>query len=187
MLGETGTFVEKSILGLNNKSRPIKGKRKGFGWVTISKEAQIRKNYILTVYKNMIRRCYQKDNREYKNYGGRGIKVDENWIGWGDGYRRFLIWAIKSGCKQGLTIDRIDNEKSYTPDNCCFVSMADNVRYRRNTVITMTLAKELRKQFLEEHEKTGISKNKFTVLMAKQLNIAHPTLQACMYNITWKE
>lgn len=187
ILGETHIFNESSILERNNKSRPIKFKKKGFGWVTFNTEPRKRKDYIKTIYSNMIKRCYRKDSDQYKNYGGRGIVICDEWFGWGEGYQRFLLWAIKRGCRPGLTIDRIDNNKNYTPDNCCFVSMAENVRHRRNTVITMSLAKELRKQFKEEHKKTGISKNKFTIAIAKQLGIAHPTMQACMYNITWRE
>jgi hypothetical protein len=64
-------------------------------------------------------RCYNKTRSNYHNYGGRGITVCDEWL---NSFDVFFSWAIKAGWKQGLYIDRIDNNKGYCPENCRFVS-----------------------------------------------------------------
>lgn len=70
------------------------------------------------VYRNMLSRCYDSTNRRYKNYGGRGIVVCNEWL---DGRRAFYKWAIENGYRPGLMIDRRDNDGNYCPQNCRFV------------------------------------------------------------------
>jgi hemin uptake protein HemP len=57
---------------------------------------------------------------EYKNYGARGIKVCSEWK---YDFLEFLKWAQASGYKNNLTVDRINNEKNYSPDNCQWISL----------------------------------------------------------------
>ena len=73
------------------------------------------------IWDNMKQRCYNSNNKAYKNYGGRGIKVCDEWKG---SSFSFYNWAINNGYKEGLTLDRIDNEKDYCPQNCRWVTMA---------------------------------------------------------------
>lgn len=64
---------------------------------------------------NMIRRCYDPDCPGYENYGGRGIEVCEEWKS--DSYA-FDRWALANGYDDTLTIDRIEPDGNYTPENC---------------------------------------------------------------------
>lgn len=83
-------------------------------------------------YRNMCNRCNRPDNQEYSTYGGRGIKVCEEWLG-ENGFLKFAEWALNNGYKENLTIDRIDNNKGYCPDNCRWVDIFVQANNKRNT------------------------------------------------------
>ena len=67
------------------------------------------------IYDNMMRRCYDKSAEKYPNYGGRGIMVCDEWR---DNRQAFFDWALSHGYSDDLTIDRIDVDSMYCPDNC---------------------------------------------------------------------
>ena len=69
---------------------------------------------IYIIWGNMINRTSNKKNKDYKNYGGRGITVCEEW----KDYLTFKKWALENGYSDTLTLDRIDNDKGYYPGNC---------------------------------------------------------------------
>lgn len=68
----------------------------------------------------MRQRCYNPNNPKYKDYGARGITICSEWYTPGShkGWRAFKKWALENGYSDDLTIDRIDNEKGYSPKNC---------------------------------------------------------------------
>jgi len=70
-------------------------------------------------------RCYTKSNTGYPRYGAKGITVCEEWI---NNPEAFINWALENGFKKGLSIDRIDGTKGYSPDNCRYVTMAEQMR-----------------------------------------------------------
>lgn len=84
---------------------------------------------VSNVYNMMMQRCYNPKMSNYKNYGGRGIYVDQEWL---DHPERFRKW-YKDNYFDGCQVDRIDNDGPYSPDNCRLASPTANSRNRRNT------------------------------------------------------
>lgn len=68
-------------------------------------------------------RCYGKNNKEFHRYGGRGITVCDEWR---DHPEAFIAWADLNGYRPDLTIDRIDNDRGYSPDNCQWITRSEN-------------------------------------------------------------
>jgi hypothetical protein len=93
---------------------------------------------LYTVYVGMKARCYNPNNSSYKNYGERGITVCDEWL---KDFKAFYDWAIANGydktAKRGeCTLDRINNNIGYTPENCRWVSQSlQNNNTRRNKLI----------------------------------------------------
>ena len=92
------------------------------------------KERLYETWQNMKRRCNNPRNKRYKQYGARGIKVCAEWE---HDYVAFRNWAMSNGYADDLTIDRIDVDKGYSPDNCRWVGakiQANNMT--RNRFIT---------------------------------------------------
>ena len=80
------------------------------------------------VWATMIQRCHNRNNSAYRNYGGRGIIVCDQWR---NNSKSFMKWALNSGYKAGLTIERKDNDMGYNPGNCIFVDRLINNSNKR--------------------------------------------------------
>ena len=86
---------------------------------------------IYRIWEGMRQRCRDKNASNYHNYGGRGIKVCPEWS---DNFIKFRNWSLENGYKEKLTIDRINNNGDYTPDNCQWTTIKQQSKNRRNNL-----------------------------------------------------
>jgi len=92
----------------------------------------------------MIRRCYNKTFKSYKDYGFRGIIVCNEWL---NDFNSFYRWSMENGYTGLLTIDRIDNDKGYSPDNCRWITKRENCRNKKY-IIGIDKVREIKKLLL---------------------------------------
>ena len=99
-------------------------------------------------WNNINQRCSNKKNPRYKDYGGRGISLCDEWK---NNYLTFRDWSIKNGWEAGLQIDRIDNDGNYEPDNCKWVTNIENNQgeKKRNRVGKTGV------KYITQHSKNG--------------------------------
>lgn len=108
------------------------------------------------VWHSMVQRCTEPTHPAWKNYGGRGITVCERWR-----HDFGAFWAdMGPSYQKGLDLDRKDNEKGYSPENCRWVTRTINCRNRRNTRHVTFWGREMTVKELSE--KSGI---KYTTLL----------------------
>lgn len=90
--------------------------------------------HLYNVWAAMKQRCCNSNHARYKDYGGRGITLCNQWMD----YEPFYEWAMANGYRRGLDIDRINNDAGYSPDNCRFITRQQNCRNKRdNRYITL--------------------------------------------------
>ncbi len=77
------------------------------------------------IYHQIKQRCLNRNHSAFKRYGGRGIKVCAEWL---NSYPAFKAWALANGYHDDLTIDRIDSDGDYCPENCRWISLSENSR-----------------------------------------------------------
>ena len=125
-------------------------------------------------WQNIKGRCLRKTHPKYHRYGGRGIKVCDDWLD----INKFAEWSLSNGWKEGLTIDRIDNDGDYCPENCQWISASENSRKKSTTKLTKNQAEKIRKRLLggeNEHD------------LAKEYGVCHGTVWFIKNNYTHVE
>jgi len=83
------------------------------------------------VWNMMKQRCHNSKNKDYKHYGGRGIKLCKEWLN----FSCFEVWALEAGYSPGLSIERINNDGDYSPANCTWIPLSDQKKNTRASLV----------------------------------------------------
>ena len=121
-------------------------------WIYKGKPGRKRLNRI---YSNMIFRCYDSRSDGYGRYGARGITVCDEWR---ESFNNFAEWSYANGYAENLTIDRIDNDKGYSPSNCRWITSSEQNNNKRTNVYLIIDGE--RYTVTQAARSVGLSKNK---------------------------
>ena len=91
---------------------------------------RLRHHALYVVWANIKARCLNENSPAFQYYGGRGITLFDPWI---NNFKLFFDWALENGYKDGLTIERINNDDGYSPSNCTFIPQSEQCNNKRST------------------------------------------------------
>lgn len=91
------------------------------------------------IWLNMRKRCSYTKNDNFKRYGAKGIRVCEEWK---NDFEAFLLWSKSNGYSEGLSLDRINNDLGYAPNNCRWVSVKEQQNNRKDNVLILYKGKK---------------------------------------------
>lgn len=129
---------------------------------------------LYTAWQNMKQRCLNPNQHKFHRYGGRGISICDDWMV----CENFTKWAFANGWRKGLTLDRINNDGNYEPENCQWIICGLNSRKKSTTKLTIHDAEKIRKAVLngeDEHD------------LANQYGVSHGTVWFIINKMTWDE
>lgn len=140
-------------------------------------------NRLYSTYMGMICRCHCESHSNFSAYGGRGISVCDEWRA---SFEAFVEWANCNGYQPSLQLDRIDNDGGYSPDNCRFVTAADNAQNKRprdtpmrtNPTLTVEQVRQVKALLA-----LGVAQRQ----IARQFGVTHTTIWAIKIGRTWKD
>lgn len=105
---------------------------------------------LYNIWRTAKSRCTNPQDKDFERYGARGIVMCNEWTG-SNGLENFIGWSMSNGYQDNLSIDRIDNSKGYSPDNCRWVTMKKQQNNRRNNhIITYNGKSQTISQWSEE-------------------------------------
>ena len=122
------------------------------------------KTRLYYIWQHMLGRCNRKTDNSYERYGGRGITVCDEWLD----FQAFADWAFNNGYEEHLTIDRIDNNSGYSPENCRWATYKQQSNNRRYCTI---------------YEKDGKKQN--LTQWCEELNLNYETVRSRIKKHGW--
>jgi hypothetical protein len=138
----------------NRKNRVMSGNSKSCGHLLIQFNKSTKtihgktNSRLFNIWRGMKARCYNKNNKDYIRYGGRNIKIYQEWK---QDFKVFYYWSINNGYQDNLQINRIDNDDDYKPNNCNWVTSKENSNNKRNSkLITYNNRTQTLSQWAEE-------------------------------------
>jgi len=135
------------------------------------------KSRLASIFSGMKGRCYYIKNNNYNNYGARGITICKEWL---DDRSTFFKWAMSNGYTEELTIERKDNDKGYSPENCIWATYTIQ---GRNTSRAKTSMEEVRKIRAFHIENPSLTYKE----VSKVFNLLESHVSDIIANRTWKE
>lgn len=134
---EHGSYYWRCLCDCGNEtdviaSKIVNGKIKSCGCARagVNKKHGLKSHSLYSKWNNMKQRCYNPNNCSYPNYGAIGITVCDRWLNSVEDFYNDVI----DGWELGLHLDRIDNSKGYSPENCRWVSMKENQNNKKTNV-----------------------------------------------------
>ena len=94
----------------------------------------------------MKNKCYNPNNKWYKDYGGKGIRVCDEWC---ESFEPFRDWALANGYRESLDLSRKDINSDFTPENCCFTKPIVTIEKRSTSKLNRQKAQEIRRLYDE--------------------------------------
>lgn len=120
------------------------------------------------IWQAMKRRCYNPKHKQYKDYGGRGIIICDEWL---NEFSTFYEWSMANGYKEGLTIDRIEGNGNYEPTNCRWATVKEQANNRRsNHLVTY---KEKTQTIAQWATETNVSAAVIAIRLKRGWSIEH--------------
>jgi len=152
-----------------------------------TKHGLANKHPIYKCWKNIKTRCYNPNNQDWKNYGGKGIKVSDEWL---HDSKAFIDWSFANGWSKGLTIDRIDPNKDYSRFNCQWITMSENSRKVKIDNPTLRRGENHRDASITEDTVRDIRKllqaKMPQVRIMEKFKVSRNIVYQIKYNKTWK-
>lgn len=109
---------------------------------------------LYNTYARMRQRCYDHASPDYMDYGSRGIRICDEWL---EDNSKFFQWSLDNGYSEELSIDRIDNNGNYSPENCRWTTPTEQARNRRSNVIV--IVNDASMTLTEAVERLGVKKS----------------------------
>lgn len=129
----------------------------------------LRWHSLYTVWYNMKRRCYDPSVPQFKDWGGRGIKVCDDWL---NNFKAFYDWALLNGWRKRLVLDRENNDGNYEPSNCRFVTYKVSNRNQRRITLNEASVAQLRSLHQSGYSKQMLA-NLFNISTASVRHIVN--------------
>jgi len=127
---------------------------------------------LYNIWDKMKQRCYNSKHTHYNRYGGRGITICKSWR---INYSRFKKWALINGYSNALTINRINNDKNYTPSNCNWATQREQAQNTKTTRVKAIDVPSIRKL-----------KGILTIdKIAKKFNVSPSCVKGIFYKGNW--